>query len=405
MGKKSWNVYNPANIARVKADEAAAAAREAADEQRMQELDAERRAAILRGQTPPPLPQDNESHDKKSEYKSDRPHNGHNCKRRRLANEDDTDRDIRLARTVTEPARDDDDRAVLKLRKPEVDTPLTDHAGNINLFPVDVKEVVKREKNAEAEKEKKRKERALEDQYTMRLANAAGNHGRGQPWYLGAQGNGGKQTGKEPESDAAVDESGFGNKDVWGNEDPLRKERQKARILSSDPLAFMNQAQTQLKRARQERKKWAEEREKELMELRAAQEREERRHRHRHSRHNLRADVDSPRSSRREKEPRQRGGDGERDRDRERSSRDRHHPRKRSRSRSPDTEHRHRSSRRRSQSRSRNRSREKDRDRRDRDRDRSHDRERDYDRSSSHQKPSREDRHRRDSDTPTKAFL
>lgn len=49
LGKKSWNVYNTDNIERVRRDEAAARAREEADEQRMQEEDAERRLKILRG--------------------------------------------------------------------------------------------------------------------------------------------------------------------------------------------------------------------------------------------------------------------------------------------------------------------------------------------------------------------
>ncbi|CCF31962.1 hypothetical protein CH063_00727, partial [Colletotrichum higginsianum] len=55
LGKKSWNVYNADNIARVRRDEAAAKAKEEAEEQRMQEVDAERRLAILRGEAPPPL--------------------------------------------------------------------------------------------------------------------------------------------------------------------------------------------------------------------------------------------------------------------------------------------------------------------------------------------------------------
>lgn len=263
---QSWNVYNPASIARVKADEAAAAAREAADEERMQELDAERRAAILRGQTPPPLPENVEREDK-TFRKTDKGRDGHDRKRRRLAGEDDTDAEIRLARTVT-GAKDEDNVAILKLRNPKSDAPLTDHAGNINLFPVDLKEAGRREKNAEAEKEKKKKEQAYEDQYTMRFSNAAGKDGLEQrPWYAAAD-------------TKAIEESGFGSKDVWGREDPGRKDRSQARMTSSDPLAFMNRAQVQLKQARIDRKKWAEERDQELMELRAAQERESRRSRH-----------------------------------------------------------------------------------------------------------------------------
>ncbi|ORY10167.1 hypothetical protein BCR34DRAFT_486145 [Clohesyomyces aquaticus] len=274
LGKKSWNVYNPANIAKVKADEAAAAAREAAEELRMQELDAERRAAILRGQTPPPLPVADAKSEERPRRTADKGTDGHDRKRRRLAGEDDTDRDIRLAAAVTGP-KDDDSVAVLKLRKPALDAPLTDHAGNINLFPVDHKEARKREKNAEAEKEKKKKEQAFEDQYTMRFSNAAGRSGLERPWYA--------ESGSKASKEALGSEEKMlecPSKDVWGREDPRRKEREQARISSSDPLAFMNKAQMQLKRSREDKKKFNNEREKELRELRAQQERAYRRERH-----------------------------------------------------------------------------------------------------------------------------
>lgn len=267
---QSWNVYNQANIARVKADEAAAAAREAADEQRMQEFDAERRAAILRGQTPPPLPIEEPT----SRDRQDRKKDGHDRKRRRLAGEDDTDRDIRVARTISGP-RDEDDAAVLKLRQPKSDAPLTDHAGNINLFPVDMKQAIKRERNAEAEKEKKEKERAYEDQFTMRFTNAAGKGGAlDNPWYTA------RSAASNNPLDDSKDDSGFESKNVWGREDPGRKDRQQARIVSSDPLSFMNQAQIQLKKSREDRKKWAEDKERELRDLRATEEREDKRDRH-----------------------------------------------------------------------------------------------------------------------------
>ncbi|KAJ4303809.1 hypothetical protein N0V90_002710 [Kalmusia sp. IMI 367209] len=276
LGKKSWNVYNADNIARVKADEAAAAAREAAEDQRMQEIDAARRAAILRGQTPPPLP-DEDPH--KDERKRVGRKDGHDKKRRKLAGEDDTERDIRIAASFRGGNGDDDDdkARLVKLRKPTSDAPLTDHAGNINLFPVDVKEQMNREKNEEVEKEKRKKERALEDQYTMRFSNAAGRSGLEQPWYA--------SSGSKVNTDNQSDEKsngylGFESKDVWGNEDPLRKERAQSRITSNDPFAFMQRAQAQLKRSKDDKRKWAEERDRELMELRAAQERSSRRERH-----------------------------------------------------------------------------------------------------------------------------
>lgn len=312
----------------------------------MQELDAERRAAILRGQTPPPLPLPEETDKNDHGHKRDRGDRGHDRKRRKLVGEDDTDMDIRLAAKATAPKGDkDEDARILKLRNTKIDAPLTDHAGNIDLFPVDMKEALKREKNAELEKEKKRKERALEDQYTMRFANAAGRNGLEQPWYTAQQ-----QPGKEAGEDTAAPAySGIDNKNIWGNEDPRRKEREIARITSNDPFAFMQQAQTQLKRSKEDKKKWAAERDRELRELRATQECEERRSRH-HKRKRRDDDVSEnfcPDNARR-------GADKDGS---AKSKRDRYHSRSRSRDRSAQKSS-HRRERERSRSHSEDRKRE-----------------------------------------------
>ena len=271
-------MYNAENIARVKADEAAAAAREAAEEQRMQEIDAARRAAILRGQTPPPLPAEEQT-PADSGRKSARK-DSHDRKRRKLTGEDDTDRDIRLAAS----SRGGDGEAnipdfrLIKLRKTANDAPLTNHAGNIDLFPVDPKEQSRRQKNEEVEREKRKKERALEDQYTMRFSNAAGQGGLEQrPWYTSS---GKKVVDTNVTSAEPIAFPNLANKNVWGNEDPLRKEREQSRIISNDPFALMQRAQSQLKKSKDDKKKWAEERDRELMELRSAQERSSRRERH-----------------------------------------------------------------------------------------------------------------------------
>ncbi|KAF2134406.1 hypothetical protein P153DRAFT_328659 [Dothidotthia symphoricarpi CBS 119687] len=343
LGKKSWNVYNPANIARVKADEDAAAAREAADEQRMQDLDAERRAAILRGLTPPPLPEADPEKDAERERENGKRDRGHDKKRRKLAGEDDTDMDIRLAASITAPkgVDDDDGTKVLKLRTSASDAPLTDHAGNINLFPVDVKEAMKREKNAELEREKQKKRKALEDQYTMRFSNAAGRGGTTQPWYsLSAH--------KEPSQDARPSENlaALESKNVWGDEDPLRKTREQARISSNDPFAFMQKAQSQLKKSKEDKKRWAAERKRELMELRNEQERDDRSRQHKRRRkQDDGAEVSSHHS----------------DRHGDKDVLSRHRSRRRSRSRSRERKHDLDAGRRRERRRSRSRSRDRDR--------------------------------------------
>lgn len=137
---------------------------------------------------------------------------------------------------------------------------------------------MRREKNEEAEREKRRKERALEDQYTMRFSNAAGRGGLGQqPWYASMN----SKTARQDEAtDKALAFPEMDNKNVWGNEDPLRNRREESRIASNDPFAFMQKAQLQLKKSKEDKKIWAAERDRELMELKAAQRRSSRREGH-----------------------------------------------------------------------------------------------------------------------------
>lgn len=254
----------------MKRDEAAAAASEAEEERRMQETDAERRLAILRGDIPPPLPPGEEDAD----GKADRRRGGHvedggrERKRRRLAGEDDTDRDIRWAKADIE----DGARASDRLARKESSAPIVDRDGLMDLFRDDQPGFKKVEKNAEAEAERAQRERQFEDQYTMRFENAAGRSGvKEKPWYS-------KIDEQSTAEGKMVDEeiSGtFGeNKDVWGNPDPRRNEREKARLNVNDPLTTMKRAQQQLKQAGNDKRKWQEQRDRETKEPK-----NERRHR------------------------------------------------------------------------------------------------------------------------------
>ncbi|KXX82309.1 Leukocyte receptor cluster member 1 [Madurella mycetomatis] len=227
LGKKSWNVYNPDNIARVRRDEAAARAREEAEEQRMQQADADRRLEILRGEIPPPLDQHAEpevlpqsggtgTHDDHSTWP---PGSG---RKRKRHGEDDTDFEMRMAR----------ERTMAGDRKPlssVTATTLVDSRGHVSLFPEADTLPPAMEKNEEHEREAARKRREMEDQYQMRFVNAAGKDGQGLtdggPWYASADG----------EASAALVPS----KDVWGREDPGRKVREAARLDAGDPLAMM----------------------------------------------------------------------------------------------------------------------------------------------------------------------
>jgi hypothetical protein len=151
------------------------------------------------------------------------------------------------------------------------DAPLLDSTGHINLFPSEAARKPA-EKNKEAEKEAADKNRSYEDQYTMRFSNAAGNRqSAGQmPWY--------SSSSRDVLAPDAMPE-----KDVWGNEDSMRQEREKARLDANDPLAAIKRGVRQLKSVELERKNWNQERKRELDALKEA-ERHRAHHRRRRSR-------------------------------------------------------------------------------------------------------------------------
>ena len=239
----------------------------------MQEVDAEHRIQQLRGIKVDPLPTP-------AEEDEDRTQAGQNGlgrerKRRRIAGEDDTDRDIRLAREndALAPVKDD-----LQLKSTKTsNAPITDSEGHINLFPMDGPKR-KISKNAEEEAEKAKKQREYEDQYTMRFSNAAGfKQAVGQePWY--------HRLSKSGEKDHEVETP---SKDVWGNEDPRRKEREKMRIAADDPLAAIQKGVTGVREVEKERKKWKEEKEREIREIEEADRRRRRTMRKRRDEENL----------------------------------------------------------------------------------------------------------------------
>ncbi|EME80726.1 C-type lectin [Pseudocercospora fijiensis CIRAD86] len=348
LGKKSWNVYNSDNVERVRRDEAEAKAWEEAAEQRMQEEDAQRRIALLRGEKVAPLVEDVEppKQDDWRRFKHDDTYDRRDRKRRRLRGEDDTDRDIRYARQDT----DTGSRATQELlKRKDKEAPLQDHAGNIQLFPApDEKAIRATQKNEEVEAEKAKKRRREEDQVTMRFSNAAGyQNGMQKPWYAESDRKVSTTSSDPIESRNELMLAELKGKDVWGNEDPRRKEREQSRISSNDPFAAMQYAQRQLKQSERDKEAWHRRQQAEMEQLKLEQKREkderrrrrndddedslngfsldapveeergrDRHHRHRHSRH---------RSRSREREHRHRHGSRSRSRDRERHSSRRHH--------------------------------------------------------------------------------
>ncbi|GAW14825.1 hypothetical protein ANO14919_042280 [Xylariales sp. No.14919] len=289
LGKKSWNVYNPANIERVKRDEAEARARAEAEAKRQQDLEAERRLAILRGEVPPappapPSPVSSaepspapKSH-RKREHDDDptaRFRGGERRKRKRFG-EDDTDFEMRVARERTDAVAATSTVARLGGSSKASDAPLVDSRGHISLFPEEGKEreTVGDQKNEDAEREAAQKRREFEDQYTMRFSNAAGRDGVGVtgsgPWYVS---NGAADSRELAEAQTP-------GKDAWGHDDPKRKARDAARIVANDPLAMMKRGAAKARDVERERRALNEEKAKELKQLRREEKRREKRRKH-----------------------------------------------------------------------------------------------------------------------------
>ena len=239
----------------------------------MQEIDAERRLQTLRR---PPYESINTLPSQAGYSESingEVPIEGQDRarKRRRIAGEDDTERDLRLF-------QEDAVRGVwtkLSKRKKTSDAPLTDQSGHINLFPIDQSHVhVPKNTKVEAEAMKRKKEH--EDQCIMRFSNAAGSKQAvdQKPWYSSATVNG--------ESEEPL------GKDVWGNKDPRRKTRERDRVATDDPLTMMQKGVQGLRQVEKERKVWKEERAREIK----ATENAERRHKSK-SIHNRVEDLDT----------------------------------------------------------------------------------------------------------------
>jgi hypothetical protein len=226
-------------VDRVRRDEADAQAREEEHDRLTQAVDSERRLKLLRGEVLGELL----AEDDKSSAPSRKNDNPRSRKRRRIAGEDETDREMRLVK----------EEAALQTRAPNAiptaNNPITDSRGHIDLFPSRSQH---HEKNEEAEAERAKKKREYEDQYTMRLSNAAGfKQSLNTPWY----------------STAGQSETEIPAKDVWGNDDMGRREREKRRADASDPLAAMRRGVKELREVEKSRKEWIAERERELWEL------------------------------------------------------------------------------------------------------------------------------------------
>lgn len=359
LGKKSWNVYNADNVARVRHDEAEARAREQAEEQRMQQVDAERRLAIIRGQVPPPLeePPAADSTDHGRRHRERDPLAG--GQKRKRAGEDDTDFEMRVAREraiVGENAARVPSGPVI--RTFTTTASLVDRRGHITLFDEEEIRLAERSEGVESEAAKKKREEA--EQHQVRFTSAAGRDAEGLlakngPWYATPDG---------------VVAALVPSKNVFGKEDPGRKAREVERLSASDPLAMMKRGAKMVRDLNKERERENEERERALKELRKEERRREKRRRtehHREGRHDRASGDESDYGRRSRPERRERDRSRDRPRDKGRHS-DRYHDR--DRDHEQNRRHGEKES---NRDRERSRGRERDRERRrDRSRDRPH---------------------------------
>ena len=253
LGKKSWNVYNQDNIDRVRRDEAAAAATEEAEEQRMQEQDSARRTAILRGETPPPLLADHDEKNTSTGQSSQKVHAAdrkrprdtdreERNKRRRLHGEDDTERDMRIARQDMQAGTTARDRLLEHTNDASKDAvSLTGDRGNITLFTAPSEQPLQ---GQQKQKSDRHRDRDQDDENVgMKFSHAAGYKNAGKtPWYNSAETEAAERT------------------DAFGNPDAKRVHRDLVMNTANDPLAVMARAQSQLRAAEKDKKVWEEER-------------------------------------------------------------------------------------------------------------------------------------------------
>lgn len=221
----------------------------------MQEADAQRRLALLRGEIPPPIEDDQDEGEltAKNEtavaHESRRLPAGMRPKRRR-AGEDDTDWEMRLAKERSERGAGGDEREP----RTALSGPLVDRHGHISLFG-DERSRAHSEKNEEAERESRQKKREYEDQYTMRFSNAAGRGAPAKPWY--SQSDDGPSS--RPSSDSRI---------RTDHQDPRRREREARRVAAADPLTAMKRGAAKVREVKQERRRFRREQEEAMQQMR-----------------------------------------------------------------------------------------------------------------------------------------
>jgi hypothetical protein len=217
----------------------------------MQEEDAARRLAILRGEEPAPLSVEDEKPVDPAAGAlvkgSGRDRATGERRKRKRAGEDDTDFEMRVAR----------ERAAQVAGGEEGSRGLQELVGFLE--PEEQKELFKLDEGKNVPGFKKR---TVGEQ----LANPGLKDVLGikeDPWFVKSVKPG--QVAEEP------------GRNAWGREDPGRKERDAARLDKNDPLAMMKRGAAKVREITQERKREMAERERELEMMRKEERRREKR--------------------------------------------------------------------------------------------------------------------------------
>ncbi|RVX66578.1 hypothetical protein B0A52_09455 [Exophiala mesophila] len=242
LGKKSWNVYNPANIERVRRDEAEAKKQEEDAERKARQDEADDRLAILRGDKQSG-PTERDIVEGSIDHRR--------SKKRKLIGEDDTDRDIRLAQQ-SQLQSNASVQSTLHRGQGDRAISLTDKKGNFSLIPQSQSEVQSRPRSR------------VDDNpthfYLSSAATGQTSTGLHQPWY------------KTPKGE---------DQSQWGSTSPRRQKREAERLSTNDPLALMKRGVKKLRESERERQQWREQRERDLREVEDMARRERRRRKER----------------------------------------------------------------------------------------------------------------------------
>ncbi|KAL5615290.1 uncharacterized protein BROUX77_001127 [Berkeleyomyces rouxiae] len=279
LNKKSWNVYNKDNVARVRRDEAEARTKKKAETRRREQAEAEQRLEILRREAPI-SPEAGDHHSSSSSSSSNsgggnrdlrggeeyaRPtdscsgpsaslgHGDRSRRARKHANEYDTDYELRLAKHNT--GQGYGATTILHPEHPQhkhkqSSAPITDEAGHIDLFGGTQHSTAsgQRQKSQQASTGQVGSNEQVQQESWRRikLPHATGGeptNSSGSSRRSGGGSNDAWYTSTRISATRSPTTTTFEapTQDVWGNHDPRRPQREAARLMSNDPLMMMKQ--------------------------------------------------------------------------------------------------------------------------------------------------------------------